>query len=506
MDYCAFIGNFYNNGSSKIKVYSSQSESSVEIKDILNKFYNKNTVYIDIRDDYGNSYNHYFKVSDQVRLYMKTPSSNNEMIVNEMDYYNSRWPILQLRDYQVSSSGSSSKDGIQIAFPMQVGNPISNYILYSYNLKVGDNSFSTLQSDVKLNKVNDNGEIIFHYTYPVSFKNLMIDNGKFLSNYVLLKLSNNKNEFLYNQGDRLDNVFPLHMKDILGDDTLDDGDFRVYVYSSINAPIIRKNRKAYLANIGIAKDKYNVTFFAFNSLSIKESHNGSGLDNGYQQMFNLLPTGKFDYQMYLDEFQYTPGQSFGFLSALPYRCMNGANSEFMLQSFKFENKLSTPYNALAYIKSGEGSLTESFFADFDAFSITNSEYVDLFKKITPVGNDFSFEYYKDKYDEFLKFNDASISSTFNDAETNTTVFRYQPVYIDFTGTNLLPSANDQHDFTKKNTNRILCKSSTVPYYFLRVVGVPTELSAQNTVQDIRWGSIKVDMAYSTMDVVDRNNK
>lgn len=501
MDYCAFIGNFYSNGDSKIKVYSSQSEDNVEIKNILEKFYNKNTIYIDIRDDYGNSYNHYFKTSDTVKLYIK--NSTNQMTINEMNYYNSKWPILQLRDYQISSAGSSGNEAIQIAFPMEVGDPVSNYILYAYNLKMGNSIFSTLQADASLHNENEDNRIIFNYSRFVSFKKFKVDNGKFLSNYILLKLSNNKNEFLYNQGDRLDNVFPLHMKDILGDENLTDGDFRVYIYSSINAPIMRKNRKAYLVNMGIAKDKENVTFFVFNSQSIKESYNGNKVDNGYQQLFNLLTPGKYSYQMYIDEFEYPSGESLGFLSALPYRCINGSSTDFMLQYFLFTKTTNLQYKALAYVKAGEGNLTDAFFEDFDAFCITHAEYKEILKKIiTPNGDyDTNYNSYREDYYNCLRFNNSSMSFTFNEPSIDTTVFRYQPAYIDFTGTHLSPSDSKKYEFAKKNTDKILCKSSSVPSYFLRVVGVPTNLASQNTIKDIKWSSIKVDMEYSTMEVV-----
>ncbi|KQM57037.1 hypothetical protein [Chryseobacterium sp. Leaf201] len=503
MDYCAFLGNFYSNGDFKIKIYSSQSEDNVEIKNILDKFYNKNVVYIDIRDDYGNSYNHYFKTSDTIKLYLK--NSSNQMVVNEMDYYSSKWPILQLRDYQVSGTSSSGNEAVQIAFPMEVGDPVSNYILYAYNMKMGNNIFSTLQANDSLHNENNNNKIIFHYSRFVSFKKFKVENGKFLSNYILLKLSNNKNEFLYNQGDRLDNVFPLHMKDILGDEDLDDGDFRVYVYSSINAPIIRKNRKAYLVNMGIAKDKENVTFFVFNSQSIKESYNGNKVDNGYQQLFNLLTPGKYSYQMYIDEFEYTSGQSLGFLSALPYRCINGENSDFMLQYFLFKKNQNTNYKTLAYVKAGEGTLTDAFFEDFDAFCITNTEYREVLKKvITPVSNsnyDTSFDFYREDYYDCIRFNNPLMSLTFDESSLGTTVFRYHPVYIDFTGTHLSPSDSKKYEFAKKNTGKILCRSSFIPSYFLRVIGVPTNLASQNTIKDIKWNSIGVDMEFSTMEIV-----
>jgi len=506
MDYCAFIGNFYSNGESKMKVYASQSEDNVEIKNILNKFYNKNVIYIDIRDDYGNSYNHYFKTSDTIKLYLK--NSSNQMVINEMNYYASKWPLLQLRDYQISSIGSSGNEGIQISFPMEVGDPISNYILYAYNMKMGNSIFSTLQANDSLHNERDNNKIIFNYSRSVSFKKFKVDNGKFLSNYMLLKLSNNKNEFLYNQGDRLDNVFPLHMKDILGDQNLDDGDFRVYVYSSINAPIMRKNRKAYLVNMGIAKDKENVTFFVYNSQSVKESYNGNNVDNGYQQLFNLLTPGKYSYQMYIDEFEYTSGQSLGFLSALPYRCINGANSDFMLQYFLFKKNQNTNYKALAYVKAGEGTLTDAFFEDFDAFCITNTEYREILKKVIIPGGNISnsnyqtnFVAYLEEYYDCLKFNNSLMSLTFDESTTSTTVFRYHPVYIDFTGTHLSPSDNKKYEFAKKNTNKILCRSSLLPSYYLRAVGVPTNLVSQNVIKDIKWNSIAVDMEFSTMEVV-----
>ncbi|UZT99324.1 hypothetical protein ODZ84_07060 [Chryseobacterium fluminis] len=503
MDCCAFFGNFYSNKASKIGVYSS-GEQNMEIKTVLSKFYNKNTIYIDIRDDYGNSYNHYFKTHDTVRLYMKNPSSSNQPVLTEMDYYNSKWPILQLRDYQVSSAGSSNKETIEIAFPMQLGDPFTNYILYAYNISMGKNNLSVMKSDVQLSEATKDHKVLSGYTQKVTFKNINVENGKLLSNYMLLKLSNNRNSYDHYRNGDFNNVFPLHMKDILGDDDLADGDFRVYVYSSINAPIMRKNKKAYLANIGIAKDKDNVTFFTFNSQTVKDRNVNDSVDKKYQKLFNLLPTGTFQYQMYIDEFEYQAGESLGFLSALPFRCINDGQAEYLLQRFLVE-KGTASYKALAYVKAGEGNMTDAFFADFDAFCITNQEYRDLLKEVIRPSNSSDYEAnfptYLENYYNCLAFNNSSLSETFTDNAANTTVFRYQPVYIDFAGTFLkLVPKPDEVQITRKNslTKKVLCTNSNITYYYLSVFGLP--VNTQNTLENLKWDSLQINMVFNTMRV------
>ncbi|WP_460836688.1 hypothetical protein, partial [Massilia agri] len=68
LDITAFYGATKNQG---LRVKGADNGN-----DFLSRFYNKNTVYIDIRDDWGFSYNHFFKFKDELNVGFYSADSN----------------------------------------------------------------------------------------------------------------------------------------------------------------------------------------------------------------------------------------------------------------------------------------------------------------------------------------------------------------------------------------------------------------------------------------------
>lgn len=425
MDYTGLLGAQLNNNIAKQDNYtlSGNVDNPTEITDLLGKFYNRNTVYFDIRDDHGFSYNHLMDSSDTVKLYLKTPASGNDFVLNNQDYYGSKWPILQLRDYQISNSNVSN-GAVKISFPILNGKPVFEYIAFSYTKSIGK-VFSKKKSDDSLSM--DENTIKMIYSDSVEFTSKGTASGTFHANYFLIKLS--KGNFLQDRN-TINMVYPLHMSTLLGDDNLDDGDFKVYVYSSVNAPIIRKNKDYYLADVGIAKDKYNVTFFSYEASSVKSE------DKQLFGALKLITTGNYEYQAYLNEFQYLPNQTLGFLTSLPYRFLNSSGApdydlkEFQLTEDK-QNNMSILIKVLAYTKVGDGKKTDRFFESFDALAVSNSEYKSILNKVIGatdlVDYQAHFDSYFLKYLKRINFTSTDLSETFifNTKE----VLRYYPAFI-----------------------------------------------------------------------------
>jgi len=129
IDPCAFYGNFFDD---KIKARRSTDDTDDEFvhdfskksgdeiyRDLIdggttslpkNIFYNRNAVYLDIRNDWNFSFNYFDNYSNELRL--SYIDDSNEPI-DEVNYYRSGWPILKLTDLP----GGDNKSTVRISFP-----------------------------------------------------------------------------------------------------------------------------------------------------------------------------------------------------------------------------------------------------------------------------------------------------------------------------------------------------------------------------------------------------
>ena len=164
IDPCAFFGSFY---ASKLKTKSLGGTFDIkqndEIYDVFLKgiqhtnisngnFFNRNFVYLDIRNEHNQSFNYYQNYGNDIRLLLT--SNFDDTLCQTINYYNSGWPILILNSannllFEVNNTGS--KNSLWINLPEGDNqNPIA-YISQGYLNK--SNPFKKQPKDKKKFKV-----------------------------------------------------------------------------------------------------------------------------------------------------------------------------------------------------------------------------------------------------------------------------------------------------------------------------------------------------------------
>ncbi len=402
IDPSAFYG-CANANNTKVSIYTTSSDVEgvkITAAEATNLFYNKEIIYIDIRNDQNYSYNYYRNFGNQLRLSFEQEGSE-ELIIEPIDYNDDGWPLLRLSQKELPQEKSLSK--IILELPLkEISYNANRYYLNSFT-----HEFITedkpKSSFVRLNDF-ENDTFKTKYSETITLSNWVNENGKLGSNYFIFKYSNIQDSKANNtlRTKNLDSLFPLDMKLLLGDDDVTDGDFKTYLYSSMNSPLIDKSnglddsQDIYLPKIGIAKDKYHITFFAFKD---KSDHN-AGNDN-LNYPYDLLSTGKYDNSVRLDEYEYNSNEkSLGFLTALPYR-MQSTDIKLKMVNLQFakgetlEDRDYLYYLNSSPIKKGNISIDPR---TFDCITITIAEYQQLLQ-ISTNNNYRSFLYlkYEDHY-------------------------------------------------------------------------------------------------------------
>ncbi|AOC93720.1 hypothetical protein BB050_00566 [Flavobacterium anhuiense] len=335
----------------------------------LQKFYNKNTVYIDIRDDWGFSYNHFFKFKDELRVgFYSADSAVKDPVYTDMNYYTT-WPILKITNQVYNNS----KKWFHIKIPIGIGSPENANFLSSYVGKISTEVDTTQKKHFIIADGNGSNSIQLEESEAIKLKNWKYDNNKLGSNYFLLKKSTkgNGNE-QQNISSIWNNFFSLKMNNIFGFANLIDGDFRVYTYSSINSPIIIDSAKgeAYLPTSGIAIDKNHVTFFAYKDEAVYRS-----LDEKGDYPVTLIGKGKFNLEFKASDYNYenTENPHIGFLNQIVKTSKIG---NFELNKFSIPNSDTTSEvtKFLTYSQSGDSSINDPVFKTFEAITLTHQEY------------------------------------------------------------------------------------------------------------------------------------
>lgn len=105
-------GSYYSKG---LSVYSSNGTVEIKLGNdlydvVISKFYNKNLVYIDIRNDHNYSFNYYNNYGKNIKI-----NTNNTQVTK--DYYNDGWPILRVQNSDLFASNNNRKNIIKVSFP-----------------------------------------------------------------------------------------------------------------------------------------------------------------------------------------------------------------------------------------------------------------------------------------------------------------------------------------------------------------------------------------------------
>ncbi len=262
IDSTAFFGAF---STSELMVYNGttfESKKGDELyTGVISKLFNKNKVYLDIRNEYDDSFNYYENFGNNIKW-----SLTNTNTLVDIDYYrNFGWPILVINDGQATPefSAANADKIIKLSF-------LSTYqTILVYYKKV-------FKSSLDFNVPNDN---FYHNPALVdgrfSVEDLKVPKNvdKAISNYFQLKIltnaiSSNAPEpampsgFPLKRETYLDNLFPLFDMDIPFDVTSGKSVLKIYYDSNfIDKNYI--NSSNFTANIGIAKDNSFVTFISF---------------------------------------------------------------------------------------------------------------------------------------------------------------------------------------------------------------------------------------------------
>lgn len=325
MDPAAFYGCAKANGI-KIKAYQDSADTNgtrMDAANVVTTFHNKNCCYLDIRNDFNFSFNYYKNFGNSITLGFEQ-SGTEALLETSFDYY-TNWPLLRLFEQGVPTGNATSR--ISIKLPINdIATLNARYFLRSYTHQFLEKSEFTFFQE--LNYLDSSGTIRKDFCETILVDDWISSDGYLGANYFSFKygkvqISALTDDILFRRN-QYSLVFPLQMKNLIGDDILDDGDFKVSLYSSENAPVVLKNfldvsEEYYTQYIGIAKDKNNTTFFSF--------PDRIGYESGRRLKFPfaVIQQGKYDNSAFLSEFEYdSNNEELGFLAVMPKRALDSA--------------------------------------------------------------------------------------------------------------------------------------------------------------------------------------
>lgn len=363
VDITAFYGAAKNQ---KIKIKEASDNDN-----FLAPFFNKNKVYIDVRDDRGFSFNHFFKFNDKINVgFYSSDSSVTNPVFSEHDYY-LKWPILVL-DNQLYNN---NKKYFFIKIPIHLGTPINSNIISSYTGRISTEKDKTKKHHFLVSEEMGNGNIGIKETEAIKLENWRYDDNKLGANYFLLKKSTlSQNEFTSNVNDMLlNNVFSLKMNPLFDFNNLQEGEFIVNTYSSLNSPVLaEENGKGYfLPTVGIAMDSNNVTFFYF-----KEQSVFSNMKQAWSNQTALINKGKYKLKFESQEYEYSnSNQKVGFLDQLLVH-LGISSMKLTKYSFNDTEQNIDSFRFVTYAKNDEEN-DESKLYGLKSITLTLQEYLAL---------------------------------------------------------------------------------------------------------------------------------
>ena len=264
LDITAFYGSAKNQG---YKITETDKDNV-----FLSKFHNRNIVYIDIRDERGFSYNHFYQTEDNIRIgFYSADTAVKEPVFAEVNYYESGWPLLKLTD----KTYNTSKNHIFLKLPILAGYPENLNFISCYNSKIRTENNVKWQAHNPVAININSAEIPLKQTENIICPNWRREENKLGASYLLMKKSviGNSADNTYTSS-VWNNFFSLKMTDIwkIDNNAFDNGVFCVRTYSSLNFPAVVNpvTEEAYYTTAGIAIDKGNVNFFAYKDMLIYE--------------------------------------------------------------------------------------------------------------------------------------------------------------------------------------------------------------------------------------------
>lgn len=277
IDPCAFYGMFYSErimAKLSSNVFTKKDGNQI-YDDILKgaqhtnlnagNFFNRTLTYLDIRNDYNQSFNYYKNYGDDIQI-----AYDNSSPLTTISYYQSGWPILTIDNSIFPTGNTGTKNILRIALPLEVNNtkPLA-YISQGYK-HFSMNTFRKLKGKKKFVDLQYISSNLFSNEIEIVVPNNSNagDTSSISSNTLIRYFKQIDDEFnisiqvgnSINKIYPIDNIFlPFAMK--IPFSSTSGVKFKVYNEEVL---LSKSNGKGtYIANVGLAEDNYNYTFFAY---------------------------------------------------------------------------------------------------------------------------------------------------------------------------------------------------------------------------------------------------
>ena len=264
IDPCAFWGGHFLY---RLRVKSSNGNSENKrgndlYDDVLVKFYNKNKLYVDIRNEYSFSFNYFKNYGTDIQL-----AFDNSLPLSATNYYSSGWCLLEIENNSFPTNNTNSNENIlRIAMPDGDGdNPLplmyisAGYLSSHYPREPKDKNKmidltvdNGLTNEIKLSVPNRKG----------------LSNTTVVCSYIKLKYCKQldpeaqtppvSSGTVIRAASYLDNIFaPLDMKFFWsGDENIKSAIYDDEMYVDAKAIV----NTDFIGSVGIAKDVFNYNF------------------------------------------------------------------------------------------------------------------------------------------------------------------------------------------------------------------------------------------------------
>lgn len=259
IDSTAFFGSFIADG---IQVYNGtefEKKTGDQILDeVLNNHVNKSKIYLDIRNDYEDSFNYYLNYSEDVFVNLDL-SANSYTAFN---YYSDEWPLLCLTDSDFPT-GNADKS-FQLALPVGDNDRPAVYFKRRYVTTVvndgpapGSDRFSVIETEDDRNIISEtletpthstNNTVVANYYQFRYFRKYTTPSSEYAG------LSNAKDSYL-------DNIFPIFDMRIPFT-TSSDVDTKIY-HDTAYIDKSNINETEFTINVGLSVDADTVNFIAY---------------------------------------------------------------------------------------------------------------------------------------------------------------------------------------------------------------------------------------------------
>ena len=332
----------------------------------FNRFYNKNTIYIDVRDDYGFSFNHFFKFQDTIWTAVNPTGNAPDASEYTATNYYSNWPIVQLKNIQFA--GTKSNLWLKLPLyklksesPSYCGCLTADFFATS-NIK--NTPFQIIANDPQ--KATTSAQM----SDPLRFKCWKQSDGKAGANYFLLRVSYPYDPTAEDTSTVWYNFFNLSMKNIFDTVTFDQGQFASKCYSAMSAPLVKDivASAVYTSVIGLAVDKEHFTFFSYKEEKV---YGQSDLDD-YLPV-PLLSTGVYRYNYNPDDYEAgsvaTPNIGF-----VPMLSDGVLEKNYSLVNLTVQDANMANVQALSYAKAGDFQAIDEVFESIELISLKKNEY------------------------------------------------------------------------------------------------------------------------------------